>query len=65
MRGVVLIDDKPSVAGRMAPLWERIVFDREYNRHVPGTRIHDWTDPVTLDVIAATIEARMRALAAG
>jgi 5'-nucleotidase len=34
IRGDVLIDDRPSVDGRLAPSWQHVIFDRPYNRHV-------------------------------
>lgn len=41
--GDILIDDKPIVDGQMNPLWEHVVFDQPYNRHVGKRRIN-WSN---------------------
>ncbi|MBM3256507.1 MAG: hypothetical protein FJZ04_03520 [Candidatus Moranbacteria bacterium] len=38
--GDILIDDKPKIEGQEEPLWEHVIFDRPYNRHVKGRRIN-------------------------
>ena len=55
VRGDLLIDDKPSVTGLFAPLWQHVVFDHRYNRHVPGLRIRGWGSwrDVILPAVAA------------
>jgi len=45
VRGDILIDDKPSIAGRMEPTWRHILFDAPYNRtvtHLP--RLSQWAN---------------------
>jgi len=39
VHGDVLVDDKPEIIGSRQPGWQRVVFDRPWNRHVQGTRI--------------------------
>lgn len=41
VRGDILIDDKPIITGSMEPLWQHVVYDRPYNRHIDGPRM-DW-----------------------
>ena len=43
VRGDILIDDKPKISGSMEPLWQHVVFDAPYNRHIE-TRLNQWTD---------------------
>ena len=64
LRGVVLVDDKHKITGRMNPLWQHIVYDRNYNQDTPGPRIHDWSEQA-IETIATTVETRMHQLAAG
>lgn len=42
VRGNILIDDKPEVTGTAKPEWEHILYDRSYNRDVPGKRRLNW-----------------------
>ena len=43
--GMILVDDKPVVTGGMSPVWQHVVFDQSYNRHVVGMpRIGAWTN---------------------
>lgn len=43
IRGDVLIDDKPEITGIQKPVWEHIIYDFPYNRHVAGKRrITQW-----------------------
>jgi 5'-nucleotidase len=43
--GDVLIDDYPMIEGHIQPpSWVHIVFDRPYNRGVPGHRLKRWSD---------------------
>lgn len=47
----ILIDDKPTITGRVAePVWERIFFTQRYNEGLPGWRIDSWDEGT--DVIA-------------
>ncbi|HTN57914.1 MAG TPA: hypothetical protein VL043_06585 [Protaetiibacter sp.] len=47
----ILIDDKPTITGRVAePAWVRIFFTQRYNRGLPGWRIDTWDEGA--DVIA-------------
>lgn len=62
LRGVVLIDDKSEITGVAVPLWQHIVYNRNYNQHAPGPRIHDWSHD-SLETIAATVENRMHEMA--
>ena len=39
VRGDVLIDDKPVIGGISTPQWRHVLFDRPYNRLVPGPRV--------------------------
>ncbi len=38
IRGDFLIDDKPEITGDMNPIWEQIVFDQPYNKHITKKR---------------------------
>jgi len=40
VRGDVLIDDKPVIGGISTPQWRHVLFDRPYNRSIPGPRMH-------------------------
>ena len=45
VRGDVLIDDKPVIAGRLSPAWRHVLVDQAWNRHVGLPRIaRDWSD---------------------
>lgn len=46
VRGDILIDDRPSVTGDMAPEWEHVLFGRyPYNRGVTGCRrLGSWAE---------------------
>jgi 5'-nucleotidase len=48
IRGDYLIDDKQVIEGVMTPEWERIVFDRVYNREVDGRRLNSWDNWTTV-----------------
>ena len=38
VRGDMLIDDKPEITGIQKPVWEHIIYDFPYNRHITGNR---------------------------
>ncbi len=40
--GRVLIDDNPNLEGIIKPSWDRVIFDRPYNRETEGPRLTDW-----------------------
>jgi len=42
VRGDILIDDKPEITGHCTPVWEHILFDRSYNRHIKGKKRMTW-----------------------
>lgn len=45
VRGDILIDDKPHIAGAMRPQWKHIVYDAPYNRErkdVPRMTWQNW-----------------------
>ena len=42
VRGDFLIDDRPEITGDLAPMWEHIIFDQPYNRHIVGKRRLTW-----------------------
>lgn len=43
--GDLLVDDNPQITGLRAPVWDHVVFDRTYNRHVEGQhRLGGWED---------------------
>jgi 5'-nucleotidase len=45
VKGRYLIDDIPDVRGAIKPEWEHIIFDRVYNRNIPGPRKRmNWSD---------------------
>jgi len=47
VKGDILIDDKPEIAGlAKPPQWEQVLIDWPYNRHVNGKRRinRDWSD---------------------
>lgn len=44
VRGDVLIDDKPTIAGATKPAFRHVVFDQPYNRSVPTFRLRAWQD---------------------
>jgi 5'-nucleotidase len=43
VRGDILVDDKPTIAGLATPLWRHILFDQPYNRHFPTLRLNWFT----------------------
>ena len=42
VNGDYLIDDKGHIKGAQRPLWEHMVFDRPYNRHIASKRRLTW-----------------------
>jgi 5'-nucleotidase len=42
IRGDILIDDKPEISGVAEPLWEHVMYDRPYNRHIDDKRRLTW-----------------------
>lgn len=38
VHGDILIDDKPKITGIRKPVWEHIIYDFPYNRHIAGRR---------------------------
>lgn len=42
IRGDVLIDDDYKIQGILTPVWKHVIFDRPYNRNVPGPRLRSW-----------------------
>jgi 5'-nucleotidase len=49
VRGDVLVDDNPAIAGAHTPEWRHVVFDQPYNRQVAGPRMTwaDWRNVLT------------------
>jgi len=41
--GDILIDDRPEVTGLRTPVWQHILFDQPYNRHIKRPRLN-WRD---------------------
>lgn len=64
VQGIVLLDDKPNVVGRVKPTWEHLVFDTPYNRtqHDSRVRIDGWSEQ---SVNAIINQALKRQLALG
>lgn len=59
VRGDLLIDDKPEVTGVMDPVWQHVVFDQSYNRHVTDkARLVGWDgwETVLVPLLAAALE---------
>ncbi len=44
IRGDILIDDRPALAGVEEPLWEHVLYDQPYNRAVTDKRRITWDD---------------------
>jgi 5'-nucleotidase len=44
IRGDILIDDKPVIAGSVKPTWEHIIYDRPHNRDRIDRRRLTWDD---------------------
>lgn len=44
VRGDILIDDRPEISGAQEALWEHILYDYLYNRHIEGRRRLTWTN---------------------
>ena len=44
IRGDILIDDKPEIAGLAEPEWEHVLFECPYNREIPEKRGLNWTN---------------------
>jgi 5'-nucleotidase len=42
VRGDILIDDKPVIAGIVTPTWEHILYDRPHNRQIADKRRLTW-----------------------
>lgn len=51
-----LVDDKPEVKGKLAPMWEHIRFTQNYNRDLPGIHVV-WE--TMFEVLASAIEAKV------
>ncbi len=49
IRGDVLIDDRPTIEGIYPPVWEHIIFDWAYNRHITNRRrVQNWQEILNL-----------------
>jgi 5'-nucleotidase len=44
VRGHILIDDKPTVTGAVAPEWRHVFFTQAYNAALQGPRISTWAE---------------------
>ena len=42
VQGDILIDDNPAIKGVGQPVWEHIVYDQKYNRHIKEKRRLTW-----------------------
>jgi 5'-nucleotidase len=42
VNGDILIDDKPIITGSRTPIWEHILYDMPYNRHIKDKRRLTW-----------------------
>jgi 5'-nucleotidase len=42
IRGDILIDDNPEPKGILTPMWEHIIYDFPYNRHIKDKRRVSW-----------------------
>lgn len=42
VRGDILIDDRPEMTTSRPPLWEQVLFDQPYNRHLIDKRRLNW-----------------------
>jgi 5'-nucleotidase len=41
--GMTLIDDRPEIRGEFEGVWEHVIFDRPYNRHITNKRrLKNW-----------------------
>lgn len=56
IRGDILIDDNPEVAGEITPLWTHVLYDQEYNKAVNKKRL-TW-DGDFFTVIKTTLDER-------
>ena len=45
VRGDILIDDKPTIHGSLAPTWQHWLYDAPYNRHLNHPHRIDWLQP--------------------
>lgn len=60
--GDLLIDDKPTVTGKITPFWRHVYFTQRYNAELDGPRT-DWD--TMLDVIAEQLETLIGSVVAG
>jgi 5'-nucleotidase len=44
VQGLLLIDDKPVIKGRIKPTWEHVVFGTSYNKDSKGFRVEGWSE---------------------
>ena len=42
IRGDILIDDKPDIKNEDTAVWEHILYDKPYNKHITGKRRLTW-----------------------
>lgn len=59
VQGLVLVDDKPVIKGRLKPRWRHVVFDQPYNRHISGPRVHGWSEDSVAKILNYALEAQL------
>lgn len=40
----ILIDDKPEITGVATPVWEHVLYDKPYNRHITDRKRLNWAN---------------------
>lgn len=59
VQGLVLVDDKPVITGRLQPTWQHIVFDAAYNRSSPGPRVKGWNEQTVEHILDIALKAQL------
>lgn len=59
VQGLVLVDDKPAVTGRLQPTWQHIVFDAAYNQESPGPRVFGWSEQSVQVILDTALKAQL------
>jgi 5'-nucleotidase len=59
VQGLVLVDDKPKVTGRLMPTWQHIIFDAKYNHGLPGPRVEGWNEQTVERILDIALKRQL------
>lgn len=59
VQGLVLVDDKPKISGRLVPTWNHILFDAPYNRNAHGLRVEGWNEETVTKILNIALKAQL------